>query len=59
MVLILILSQIFFYYFLYEVNLEIQFNRKSIKYLIGLCFAINFIIIFYTLVYFLIEEFYI
>jgi hypothetical protein len=59
MVLILILSQIFFYYFLYEVNLEIQFNRKSIKYLIGLCFAINFTIIFYTLVYFLIEEFYI
>lgn len=55
MVLILILSQIFFYYFLYEVTLEIEFTRKRIKYLVGLCFAINFIIILSTLVSLFVE----
>lgn len=55
MILILILSQVFFYYFLYEVALELEFRRKAMKYTVGLCFFINFLIIFYTLVFPFIE----
>lgn len=58
MILILVISQAFFYYFLYEVTLELEFRRKSMKYAVYLCFCINFLIIFYTLVSLFIEELY-